>query len=383
MRDTIITVVLMGAICAVWLWQKPAREVAKMQAGIAHALFEPEAGDVYAVGHSGRTEGLSGSQNGVAVLWKNGEQHRLSDGRFDSAANSVFVSNDDVYVAGYEKSIEYKIPASFSIFWKNAIIWKNGVKQSLGDGKHASEANSVFIWGDDVYVAGYEEISIDTTLSRPGQPYFEPIATIWKNGNVLYRLTNSANAPSKAMSVFVDGKDIYSAGSVPQYFGGSIATVWKNDQILYSRTRVNQTSGVNSLFVSEKNIFGRRNVYYVGNGMESDSGRSAGSEAMVWKNGKLLYVLTDGKKIGIAGSVFVAGDDLYVAGKDVNYAMLWKNGEPIRLSDGGASGSANSVFVSGKDVYVGGNDSNTAMVWKNGTVFQRLSSGVVNSVFVK
>ncbi len=66
--------------------------------------------------------------------------------------------------------------------------------------------------------------------------------------------------------------------------------------------------------------------------------------AVVWKNGKKLYSLTDGKRYAEAWSVFVSDGVVYTAGEE---------------------GSEN-----GKDV---------AKVWKNGTVLHALTDGTRNA----
>jgi len=58
-------------------------------------------------------------------------------------------NGSDVYVTGYEGTV--------------AKLWKNGVAQNLfsesslrSSGEHKAEANSVYVSGNDTYVAGYE-----------------------------------------------------------------------------------------------------------------------------------------------------------------------------------------------------------------------------------
>jgi tRNA(Leu) C34 or U34 (ribose-2'-O)-methylase TrmL len=96
--------------------------------------------------------------------------------------------------------------------------------------------------------------------------------------------------------------------------------------------------------------------------------------------------IADGGGLG----VYVAGFETNELGNTV--ATLWKNGEAKHLSDGSANARAKSVYVSGDDVYVAGTESDTianrivAKLWKNGETPMNLSNAthsVANSVFVK
>lgn len=104
----------------------------------ARSIFVSE-NDVYVAGFM-RDKGRY-----IATLWKNGTTQKLTDGYEDAKAHSVFVSNNDVYVAGIEGSDYYR---------SVAVLWKNGIPQNLTDGNHKAEAHSVFVSGDDVYVVG-------------------------------------------------------------------------------------------------------------------------------------------------------------------------------------------------------------------------------------
>jgi hypothetical protein len=114
---------------------------------------------------------------------------------------------------------------------------------------------------------------------------------------------------------------------------------------------------------------------YVAGYVENNSGKSI---ATVWKNGTAISL---GK--GVAYSVYVSGNDVFVAGAVGDTAVVWKNGVATNLSSIGSG--ANSVYVSGNDVYVAGLvhilGVATAVVWKNG-VATRLLEGEANSVFV-
>jgi len=132
-----------------------------------------------------------------ARLWKNGEKETLTDESSNSCANSVFVSGKDVYVAGYSRYLigNSDVPV--------AKLWKNGKAQKLTNGTKNAEAFSVCVSGNDVYVAGYVKVIEELEPGSGGLPYsigyFK--ATLWKNGKKLDLKVGKAD--SQAISVFV------------------------------------------------------------------------------------------------------------------------------------------------------------------------------------
>ncbi|MCS3797218.1 hypothetical protein [Niastella sp. OAS944] len=117
-----------------------------------------------------------------------------------------------------------------------------------------------------------------------------------------------------------------------------------------------------------------------------------GTSAAYWKDGK-LFPLAGGT---YAHSIYVVGNDVYVAGENNNgnlQAVYWKNGVPVMLSNGTNAALANSIYVVGTDVYVGGYElynnnaiSPVAKYWKNGVAVSLTDApdynGIISSVYV-
>ncbi|MDR1877154.1 MAG: Ig-like domain-containing protein, partial [Flavobacteriaceae bacterium] len=253
--------------------------------------------DVYVAGYADSNNSIQ-----IAALWKNGVWHALTNGTNAAYAKSVYVSGNDVYVAGEDDN--------------KPVLWKNGVVQVLPHIKWGS-AYSVYVSGSDVYIAGENSY----------------IPALWKNG-----VKQALNAGyGSAKSVYVSGSDVYVAGE-----DNYKPVLWKNGvkQILSNDGGVAQ-----SVFISGTDI------YVVG---DDDSG------AVLWKNG--VKQALPSTSWASAHSVYVSGTDVYVAGRDDSGAVLWKNGVQQALY----GVSARSVFVSGSDVYVAGENSNKPVLWKNG-----------------
>ena len=303
----------------------------------------------------------------AAVIWKNGVVEMLpsSNNVNDVEAYSIFVSGDNVYVAGHDGDL--------------AILWKDGiVQQTLTDGSNAAQAYSVFVNGNDVYAAGNDGKT----------------AILWKNGE-LYDpnssgLTDGTNQ-AYARSVYVHNDNVYVAGYEKNGNGKYVAKLWMNGQILYENlTDGSQNGYARSVYVTDGHIYV---AGYENNGQAN--------VAKVWKDGTAMPDdLTDGTENGNGISIFVIDDEtIYVAGyerdgnsnKDV--AKLWKVGDPQAESFTNADHAYGySVYVNEDDVYVSGYEKNgdgvyEPRLWKNGIQTYSLSDGTTRayaySVFVR
>jgi hypothetical protein len=135
----------------------------------------------------------------------------------EAAAKSIFVSGNDVYVCGYSK---YKSGTGTYSSRYTACYWKNGEVMpllSLDPAKYNSEAVSIFVSGNDVYIGGYSY----------GNSYADSrssVAGYWKNGKWI--AFTSVDDDYKLTSIFVFGKDIYASG----YSGYTNPGYWKNGE---------------------------------------------------------------------------------------------------------------------------------------------------------
>jgi hypothetical protein len=303
--------------------------------------------DVYVVGW----------EEGYAKLWKNGVPTNIA-GFNNSGANasSVYVSNNDVFISGYQGGTN-----------GGGSVWKNGISTNFP--AYTTYANSIFVSGNDVYVAGAE--GGIGSLVKP---------KVWKN-NVGTTLSNIGQQDSYANSVFVVGNDVYVAGWIDK-----TAVFWKNGLMTVLSNGTSIASYANSIYVAGTNVYvagEERNV-------------SANTIAKVWKNGVGIS-LTNAATSASAKAIFVIDTDVYVAGIEKNaagfyVAKVWKNGIATSLTNGLTDAYTTGIFVKGADVYVSGKEINSsgapvAKFWKNGLptnlTLGAHSSEQANSIFVK
>lgn len=253
------------------------------------------------------------SGNDVYMLGTNGywKNQVYTDLGMNSTLNSIYISNNDVYVAGSE-IIRDTATASY---WKNGtlVVLNSNTDTSsfvntgfyLSD-FHYSMANSIFVSGSDVYVAGY----VNTTGDQ---------LTYWKNGKATY-FTNPLQSYSRANSIFVSGNDVYIAGWLDDYNNGYIG-YWKNG---VSTSLSSNGVSAQSILVENGNVF---IAGYINN--------SGPDDAAFWENG-METTLPNGI---YATGIGIANSDIYICGRsNNNEAIYWKNGKAHILGIGGATG---------------------------------------------
>lgn len=209
-----------------------------------------------------------------------------------------------------------------------------------------------------VYVTGYE-------YETPGTA----TAKYWKDG--AEKVLPDEGFGAKALSVFVDGKDVYIAGEVSfevpdgndsiVYTG---AVYWKDDgntieKVVLDEAWTNNTkSTANDIFVSGGN------VYVVGYKDDEISSGVYWQYAVLWVNGKetALGEVTDNEYYDAeAKAVFVDGTDVYVAGRGqvalgsrTAVAMYWHNGVKNVTGTSGVESCFEDILADETGLYAAG-----------------------------
>ena len=283
-----------------------------------------------------------------------------------------------VHAVGYENNSQ---GIRIAKYWNN-----RGENQSLSNGQYDSEARGLFVADNgDVYASGYERRSTGDIIK------------VWKNGALLYNLTDGTTRASvTSFGIYVTpGGAVYVAAGVYDSQGGiSRAKLWKD-----SVEQQYESNGRSSAFYSVC-VADNGDVYVSGDELEytphAPSGYSLGMEvAKVWRNGAVLHRVNT-NIAGLIGtipySVSVSGGNVYTAGAEYYYdfrqnssgqwgfvnlgsiAKYWRNGVSQNLNLAGTGDSeAQSVHASGNDVCVAIYEYNSSGVeiakyWKNGVL---------------
>lgn len=292
---------------------------------------------IYAAGY------VSSSTNSKmisAMLWKDETATKLSSD--NSAAKSVYVSDNNVYVAGTTLSTV------------SAKLWKNGVSATLLNSSN-TYATSVYVYGSDVYVSGYSH---------------SDEAILWKNS---VKTVLKSGSGATASFVKTSGSNVYVGGYL--YINHRrIPAVWKNGVM------TTYDLGNNSAYVADLYISGNDLYVLI---REAVSG---GFRIKYYKNNVGTYI-TDGSSSTIPESIFVSGSDVYISGYSDSKATIWKNGTPSVLYNKASFSNAMTISVIDNNVYVAGfveeNDKIYTKIWKNGTVIKTCTlSGISSNIDV-
>jgi hypothetical protein len=283
------------------LWKNGVVQILSPTGGMANQV-QVYNNYIYIGGVSGQsTSGVSnpGGPGGDNVYWINGNQNNISASLNPIRTSFAFVGNNFYYDNSFN-------------------LYENGSLISL-PGKSQGYIASVFASGNDLYVAGSDSVGD---------------AVYWKNQTMHaveqgYYPTHSSGSDPSVFCLFVSGTDVYMGG----VNAGDSAVYWKNgvETPVFSSTAANDLTAVNSLFVSDGDLY--YTGYLIVNGANAPA---------YWKNGVEHDLPLNGAAYGNANSILVSGTDVYVTGQTSQGAVYWKNGEEFILS---SAGSANGIYI--------------------------------------
>jgi hypothetical protein len=293
----------------------------------------------------GSTVYIVGSDSGYVTYWTNGVKTHLAA---NGSGNGIMVVGSDVYVGG-------TIFAGGTV--EKAAVWKNGVETDFTD-TGVAWAFQPGVRGTDVYVPGY--------VFGP-TPEVYPV--VWKNGQ---RVNLDSTHRGIATGMAIVDTDIYVVGQV--YDGQfDTALIWKNGQRLPG------------FFAIESVPFGQI--------LASESDFYLAFQKGYYKNAQNFVQVANTDSAGGVGGLFVAGSDVYAAGKidssSVPIPAYWKNGNIVELPSykGSTNTSATGIVVAGSDVYVIGetflNGAYKGLIWKNGVLKTLTGNGELYGIVVQ
>lgn len=171
--------------------------------------------------------------------------------------------------------------------------------------------------------------------------------------------------------------DVYVSGYETNIDNKAVAKIWKNGKVIHVLTDGTSHGIPTSMFITPQG-----DIYSAGYVVISNTTNSA----QVWKNNQPSVFLT---RVGssYAGDIFV-NEDIYVAGEMNSRAVIWKNGDYSYLTNGTYVAGLSCIHVDNGDVYVGGyernaEDRNIAKIWKNGTpTILSSNPGYIEDIYV-
>lgn len=280
--------------------------------------------DTYLAGFITLQDSATWAYHSYAIYRKNGKITYLTDGKRPASATAIAVLGTDVYVAGQEDSGDKSVHENPESQKSVAMYWKNGLPIVLTDGHKDAKATAVAVKGNDVYVVGYEKEESN-------------VARYWKNGKQIPlqigREEFGGAKFSEAYSIFLAGNDVYIAGSE-----NSVAVYWKNGRriFLVPKSQHNESDIENPSEDSKATSIAvsGTNVYVAG---IQDTLASLFHTVKYWKNGKAIVLTKQPFDAKTNAFITLNGTDVYlactIADPDFNYqTIVWKNNTPALVS---------------------------------------------------
>lgn len=288
------------------------------------------------------------NENPMSYYYKNETAYPLR-GESDTRVipSDIVVTSGDVYIVGSENEDD-----SFLYNPIRALLWKNGELQKLTTPETTQEeATAVFVDGNDVYVAG-------SYVPVGGQ---KRVGVVWKNGDPV--IVTDGKESTTFADLFVSGNDVYTVGHENRQ-GGIVSKYWKNEKAVTLSTE-DVTTYAKSIAIDGADVYV---LGYVDN--LSTEGRSL----KLWKNGKADKLIS-GRSVIRGGKVAVENGSVYACGYEQVGSKyeprLFKDGvmEPLEDKNSGHTYAVDLKVHQGNTLLLGRVDSESAVesiLWFNG-----------------
>jgi|GEM_PF-5527688 len=297
--------------------------------------------DIYVVG----TKQVDGQS--YATYWKNGAEKTLST--VDSKATCIAINGRDVYIGGAVNKPTY----NRGVYWKNDQLTEIPLPDSPIPAVYG--VKSIVFDGSDNYI-----FSDYNRYTKNGVTYdysnSTPTNAIYAKGGKLARVTNDAvgfyyregTQPGGTLipgaysigAMLLDGNDYYVAGlRVTTLNNRSYFTpgYWKNGVF-------EQSDPINvedNIYIRDIAI-NKNGVYIVGSIVDAVKGQVP----VYWHQGKINYLpIIAGGINSNARSIFLNGDDIYIAGDTKGQPCYWKNGNLVILNADVTSSQATGIAL--------------------------------------
>lgn len=314
---------------------------------------------------------IAGERDFVPCIWKNRIPCKL-DFPADQLgyALSLFVSGDNVHAAG---CVMYPLRS-----YGAPLYWKDGARVDLplNPGDMGGVANGIWVAGKDIYVSGFRAVDYYRFSTR----LLLAIPCYWKNGVLVSLPVLSDDVGGRAESIFISGDDVYLAGWVVDESGNfHLPCYWKNGQrVGLGMPGTCRSGAAHSLFVMNGDVYVSGTVLseswvsfpgYWANGTWTELGKIDAGESG-WTSG--LFV--DGRDVHVCGATCNTDNEAV--------PCIWTNGVRLDLPASPDS-RALKVQVFAGDVYVVGNDgSKGPCYWKNNAMVNLVGGGVAEAIMV-
>lgn len=270
--------------------------------GIAEVILDGE--DVYIAANS-----VDENLIGHAVVYKNNELTRLTNGGRQSVLFGMGVFNGRWYATGYERNANGIEVAKY---------WTEEGETVLGDGVTRS-------WAMDMHVDGNQVTIIGLTLNENNAT----TSVRWDNGlmSTLNRGNLSVSRPRQIE--VVDGVEYILASGFSNVAAKTVAVVWRNGVI------DEKAISDNLRFVSPARVAIDGGNVYIAYWSQGDRGSETTYHIAYYRNNTLEELLVRDTRITIRDMAVKDGNVIVVAQDEVNsQPVLWVNGEQQSFDSG-------------------------------------------------